>query len=60
MTSRIRRSERGASAVEYALLIAGIAAVIVFATVALGGVTISMFSNTCSTLDSAAAASADC
>jgi pilus assembly protein Flp/PilA len=54
------RNERGASAVEYGLLIAGIAAVIVIAVFALGGVTDSMFSNTCQELDSAAAASATC
>jgi pilus assembly protein Flp/PilA len=61
MLSFLRRAEeRGASAVEYGLLIAGIAAVIVVATFALGQVTDSMFSETCDTFDSAAAASATC
>jgi pilus assembly protein Flp/PilA len=54
------RDQRGASAVEYALLIAGIAAVIVIATYALGGLTDTMFTNTCSEFDSAASASATC
>lgn len=41
------RNERGASAVEYALLIAGIAAVIVIAVFALGPPTKEMFTDTC-------------
>jgi pilus assembly protein Flp/PilA len=52
--------ERGASAVEYGLLIAGIAAVIVIATFALGGVTDAMFNHTCDELDAAASTSATC
>jgi pilus assembly protein Flp/PilA len=41
-----RRSERGASAVEYALMVAAIAAVIVVVVFALGGVVNSAFDNT--------------
>lgn len=57
---RKKRSERGASAVEYALALVGIAAVVVLAVYALGGVTGSMFDETCSEVDAAASASADC
>ena len=46
-----KMEERGASAVEYGLLIAGIAALIVLAVVALGGKTNAMFDDTCSTID---------
>lgn len=41
-----RRSERGASAVEYALMVAAIAAVIVVVVFALGGVIDSAFDKT--------------
>ena len=44
---RTRRDERGASAVEYGLLVALIAAVIVTATFAFGGVVRGMFNDTC-------------
>lgn len=43
-----RMSERGASAVEYGLLIAGIAALIVVVVFAFGGSLTSIFSDTCS------------
>ena len=43
--------ERGASSVEYGLLIAGIAAVLVLALYALGGITLSMFDHTCDEID---------
>ena len=42
-----RMDERGASAVEYGLLIAGIAALIVVIVFAFGGVLRSVFSDTC-------------
>ena len=42
-----RRDERGASAVEYGLLIAGIAALIVVAVFALGPILKSAFDDTC-------------
>ena len=47
----VNASERGASSVEYGLLIAGIAAVLVLALYALGGVTLSMFDHTCDEMD---------
>ncbi len=42
--------ERGASAVEYGLLIAGIAAIIVVAVMALGPVVKNAFTSTCSSI----------
>lgn len=53
---RRRLGERGASATEYALMITGIAAVIVFAVYAFGGGVTSLFDNTCDTLSSQAGA----
>jgi pilus assembly protein Flp/PilA len=49
ITARLARAgERGASAVEYGLLIAGIAALIVLAVYAFGGVVLhDLFENTC-------------
>jgi len=47
---RARRDERGASAVEYGLLIAGIAAVIVMVVYAFGGQVDSLFQGTCDTV----------
>lgn len=43
---KARSDERGASAVEYGLLVAGIAAVIVVAVIALGGTINGAFENT--------------
>ncbi len=40
-----RRDERGATAVEYGLMVALIAAVIITATVAIGGATSDIFAN---------------
>ena len=54
------RDDRGASAVEYGLIVVAIAAVVVAAAVALGGITESMFSDTCSQLDSHVSATAAC
>ena len=45
--ARQTRSERGASAVEYALLIAGIAGLLVLVVFALGGQTAPNFEDTC-------------
>ena len=45
-----KMDERGASAVEYGLLIAGIAALIVVVVFAFGGVIRNIFSNTCNTV----------
>ena len=48
MNARIAKmDERGASAVEYGLLIAGIAALIVVVVFAFGGVLTNIFSDTC-------------
>jgi pilus assembly protein Flp/PilA len=45
-----RMDERGASAVEYGLLIAGIAALIVVIVFAFGGVLSNIFGNTCNSV----------
>jgi pilus assembly protein Flp/PilA len=49
---RAKMDERGASAVEYGLLIAGIAALIVIAVFALGPLLKEAFDNTCDTIGS--------
>ena len=46
-----RRSDDGASAVEYGLLVAAIAALIVIIVFALGGLIRDVFNNTCSKID---------
>lgn len=50
---RRQRDQRGASAAEYGLLIAGIAAVIIVAVVSFGGMQERLFTDSCSTLASA-------
>ncbi|MCW2766928.1 MAG: Flp family type IVb pilin [Nocardioides sp.] len=50
-----RMEERGASAVEYGLLIAGIAAVIVAVVMVLGGVIKGAFTATCDSMSTGAA-----
>jgi len=50
IASRRRDAETGASAVEYGLLVALIAAVIVLAVFALGGLVKSAFQDTCKTI----------
>ena len=53
LNARLSKLEdRGASAVEYGLLIAGIAALIVVVVFAFGGVIKNVFSNTCSQINS--------
>jgi pilus assembly protein Flp/PilA len=52
--------ERGASAVEYGLLIAAIATVIVIVVFALGGVVQDLFKNTCDEIDSQATTTTTC
>jgi pilus assembly protein Flp/PilA len=47
---RSRRRESGASAVEYGLLIAGIAAIIAVAVFAFGGGSTGMFQDSCKTI----------
>ena len=49
-TVTARRNDDGASAVEYGLLVAGIAAVIVLLVFALGGVIQSAFETTCTSV----------
>jgi pilus assembly protein Flp/PilA len=51
-----RLDERGASAVEYGLLIAGIAALIVAVVFLFGGVLSNVFSSTCNNLGTSAGA----
>ncbi|GAB3990417.1 Flp family type IVb pilin [Nocardioides marmoraquaticus] len=46
----VRRTEDGASAVEYGLLVAGIAALVVAVVFLLGGVVKGSFTETCSTI----------
>jgi pilus assembly protein Flp/PilA len=55
-----RRGENGASAVEYGLLVAGIAALIVAIVFLLGGTIKSAFSKTCGTVSSKGSATATC
>jgi pilus assembly protein Flp/PilA len=55
-----RRGENGASAVEYGLLVAGIAALIVAIVFLFGGVIRGAFSKTCGAISSKGSASATC
>ena len=55
-----KREERGASAVEYGLLIAGIAALIVVAVFALGPVVKEAFTDTCTSIKAGGQTSASC
>lgn len=55
-----RRSELGASAVEYGLLVAAIAAIIVLVVFALGLVTKGNFSETCSNIEGQVKTGTDC
>ena len=52
--------EDGASAVEYGLLVAAIAALIVIIVFALGGVVKDVFKNTCDTIQSNASTATTC
>ena len=53
-----RKDEKGASAVEYGLLVAAIAALIVIIVFALGGVVKEVFSDTCTTISDEAGTTA--
>jgi pilus assembly protein Flp/PilA len=56
-----RKNEKGASAVEYGLLVAAIAALIVIIVFALGGVVKEVFTDTCGEITSnASTVSASC
>jgi len=50
----MRRSDEGASSVEYALVVTAIAGLIVVAVFALGGITLDLFTGTCEKIDSQA------
>ena len=54
------RTEDGASAVEYGLLVAGIAALIVVVVFAFGGLIKNVFKTTCNTINTSANASSSC
>jgi pilus assembly protein Flp/PilA len=55
-----RKDEQGASAVEYGLLVAAIAALIVLIVFALGGVVKDVFTNTCKSVQASANTTAKC
>ena len=55
-----RKDEKGASAVEYGLLVAAIAALIVIIVFALGGVVKDVFAKTCDTIQDEAATTTTC
>ena len=54
------RDDTGASAVEYGLLVAAVAAVVVIILFALGGAVRDMFSESCQTIDDKVAPTAQC
>ena len=60
MTSGVRIDEDGASAVEYGLLIAGIAALIVAVVFFFGGAVGDLFGNTCDTVGTDSGGSMSC
>ena len=65
MISLLRKSsrrddDRGASAVEYALLVAAIAAVIIAIVFGLGGIVKGIFTSTCSSISHSAAVGGTC
>jgi pilus assembly protein Flp/PilA len=55
-----KRDEDGASAVEYGLLVAGIAALIVVIVFAFGGIIKNAFQSTCETIQASGAAGGSC
>jgi pilus assembly protein Flp/PilA len=55
-----KRDEDGASAVEYGLLVAAIAALIVIVVFALGGIVRDVFKNTCDDIDARATTTTTC
>jgi len=56
VSRRSRQSERGASAVEYGLIVVAIAALVTIAVLALGNVTTGMFESACTGVDEQASA----
>ena len=57
---RTRRDESGASAVEYSLLLAGVAALIVLIVFVFGSAVNNKFHDSCTTIQAKAAPSASC
>jgi pilus assembly protein Flp/PilA len=57
---RRRKDEDGASAVEYGLLVAAIAAIIVIIVFSLGGVVKDVFNKTCSSIQATASTATTC
>ena len=57
---KAQKNDEGASAVEYGLLVAAIAAVIVIIIFALGGVIKNVFEKTCSSVKSGASVTSAC
>ena len=55
-----KRDDRGASAVEYGLLVAGIAALIVLVVFAFGGTIQSVFQDTCNKVANGSGSGAGC
>jgi pilus assembly protein Flp/PilA len=55
-----RRNQDGASAVEYGLLVAGIAALVVVIVFAFGGVIKNAFQGTCNTVKASGSGTATC
>ena len=60
MVMRRPCGDTGASAVEYGLLLAAVAAVIVIAVFALGGLVRDVFKDTCTKIDNGTTATANC
>jgi pilus assembly protein Flp/PilA len=60
MSRRTLGDDTGASAVEYGLLVAAVAAVTVIILFALGGAVQDMFSESCATIDSKVTPTAQC
>lgn len=60
LTRRTRRAERGASSVEYALLVFAVAAVIVVVVVAFGTLVDRTFQDSCTRLGDKLSADAQC
>lgn len=59
-STTVTRSEAGASATEYGLLVVAIAALIVVIVFALGDQVVSLFQQTCDEIDGQASATAEC
>ena len=59
-TRRTLGDDTGASAVEYGLIVAAIAALVVIAVFALGGIVQELFSDSCATIAGQARPAADC